>query len=54
MITRLFRNGSVLVRIILVPYKYVPVYMYIVKDTYPFLCTIRKNSLIVRSQEFDL
>ena len=31
---RLFRNGSVLVRISLVPYKYVPRYMCIVKDTY--------------------
>ena len=31
---RLFRNGSVLVRISLVPYKYVPIYMCIVKDTY--------------------
>ena len=30
----LFRNGSVLVRISLVPYKYVPIYMFIVKDTY--------------------
>ena len=30
----LFRNGSVLVRISLVPYKYVPIYMCIVKDTY--------------------
>ena len=31
---RLFRNGSVLVRISLVPYKYVPIYMCIVKDTF--------------------
>ena len=31
---RLFRNGSVLVRFSLVPYKYVPIYMCIVKDTY--------------------
>ena len=31
---RLFRNGSVLVRNSLVPYKYVPIYMCIVKDTY--------------------
>ena len=32
--TRLFRSGSVLVRISLIPYKYVPLYMCIVKDTY--------------------
>ena len=32
--TRLFRSGSVLVRINLVPYKYVPIYMCIVEDTY--------------------
>ena len=32
--TRLFRNGSVLIRISLVPYKYVPIYMCIGKDTY--------------------
>ena len=32
--TRLFRNGSVLVRITLVPYKYVPIYMCIVEDKY--------------------
>ena len=32
--TRLFRSGSLLVRITLVPYKYVPIYMCIVKDTY--------------------
>ena len=31
---RLFRSGSVLVLISLVPYKYVPIYMCIVKDTY--------------------
>ena len=30
----LFPNGSVLAPISLVPYKYVPYYMYIVKDTY--------------------
>ena len=34
MITCLFRSGSILVRISLVPYKYVPIYMCIVKDTY--------------------
>ena len=32
--TCLFRNGSVLVRISLVPYKYVPIYMGIGRDTY--------------------
>ena len=32
--TRLHRNGSVLVRISLVPYKYAPRYMCIVRDTY--------------------
>ena len=32
--TRLFRSGSVLVRNSLVPYKYVPIYMCIVKDMY--------------------
>ena len=32
--TRLFRNGSVLVRISLVPYKKVPLYMCIDMDTY--------------------
>ena len=32
--TRLFRSGSVLVWISLVSYKYVPIYMCIVKDTY--------------------
>ena len=32
--TRLFRSGSVLVRISLVPYKYVPQYMCIVRGTY--------------------
>ena len=51
--TCLFRNGSVLVRISLVPYKYVPVYMCIcyvyVLDTYPYICTIIKNSLGVNS-----
>ena len=31
---KLFRNGSVLVRISLVPYKYVPIYMFIVRDAY--------------------
>ena len=31
---RLFRNSSILVRISLAPYKYVPIYMCIVKDTY--------------------
>ena len=30
---RLFRNGSVFFRLSLVPYKYVPIYMCIVKDT---------------------
>ena len=30
--TRLFRSGSVLVRISLVPYKYVPIYMCIGRD----------------------
>ena len=32
--TCLFRSGSVLVRISLAPYKYVPICMCIVKDTY--------------------
>ena len=32
--TCLFRNGSVLVRISLVPYKYVPIYMCIGRDTF--------------------
>ena len=32
--TRLFRSGSVLVRISLVPYKNVPIYTCIVKDMY--------------------
>ena len=32
--TCLFRNGSVLVRISLVSYKYLPIYMYIGRDTY--------------------
>ena len=32
--TRLLRSGSVVVGTILVPYKYVPIYMCIVKDTY--------------------
>ena len=32
--TCLFRNASVLVRISLDPYKYVPINMYIGKDTY--------------------
>ena len=32
--TFLFRNGSVLVRISLVPYKYVPMYMCIGRDTF--------------------
>ena len=32
--TRLFRSVSVLVRISLVPYKYVPKFMCVVKDTY--------------------
>ena len=32
--TCLLRNGSVLVRISLVPYKYVPIYMCIIRDTY--------------------
>ena len=32
--THLFRSGSVLVQISLVPYKYVPVYMCIGRDTY--------------------
>ena len=32
--TRLFRGGSVLVRISFVPYKYVPIYMCIVKGTF--------------------
>ena len=34
--TFLFRSASVLVRISLVPYKYVPIYMCIVRDTYYF------------------
>ena len=37
---RLFRNGSILDRISLVPFKYVPIYMCIVKDT--FSIRIRK------------
>ena len=32
--TCLFRNGSVLVGISFVPYKYVPIYMCIGRDTY--------------------
>ena len=32
--TRLFHSGSVLVRINLVPYKYVPICMCIVRETY--------------------
>ena len=32
--TRLFRSVPVLVRVSLVPYKYVPIYMCIVRDTY--------------------
>ena len=32
--TCLFRSGSVLVRISLVPYKYVPVFLCIGRDTY--------------------
>ena len=32
--TCLLRSGSVLVRISLVPYKYVPIYMCIGRDTY--------------------
>ena len=39
--TRLFRSCSVQVRISLVPYKYVPIYMCIVKDTY-YICTTVK------------
>ena len=47
----LFRNGSLLVRISLVRYKYVSIYMYIcygyVLDTYPFMSSLIKNSLRV-------
>ena len=32
--TCVFRSGSVLVRISLIPYKYVPIYMCIGRDTY--------------------
>ena len=32
--TCLFRNGSLLVGISLVPYKYVPIYICIARDTY--------------------
>ena len=54
--TRSFRNGSVLVRISLIPYKYVPIYMYIcygyVLDTYPHKCTIVENVFYSNSLEF--
>ena len=57
MITRLFRKGSVLVLISLVPYKYVTIYMYIcygyVLDTYPYICTIIINTYDSNSLEFD-
>ena len=43
--TRFFRSGSVLVRIGLVPYKYVPIYMCIVKDTYYILIHIYAQQL---------
>ena len=51
--TCLLRNSSALVRISLVPYKYVPTYMCLrygyVLDTDPYICTkiekrLRKNS----------
>ena len=53
--TCLFR--SVLVRISFVPYKYIPIYMYIcygyVLDRYPYTCTIIKIILRVDSKDFD-
>ena len=58
MITRSFRNGSVLVRISLLPYKYVPIYLYIcygyVLDAYPHKCTIVENVFYSNSLEFWL
>ena len=54
--TCLFRNGSVLARISLVPYKYVPRFMYFcygyVLDAYPYICTMIKNVFYSNSLEF--
>ena len=43
--TCLFRSGSVLVRISLVPYKYVPIYMCIGRDTYYISIRINAQQL---------
>ena len=54
--TCLFGNGSVLVRISLVLYKYIPIYMYIcygyALDTYPYICSLVKNAFNSNSLEF--
>ena len=55
--TCLFRNVSVPVRISLVPYKCVPIYMYscyeYVLDTYPYICTVVNITFYSNSFEFD-
>ena len=58
---RLFRNGSVLVRINLIPYKYLTIILTIITcfysgyviDSYPYICTIVKNTYDSNSLEFQ-
>ena len=48
MITCLFRNGTVLVQVSLVPYKYVPSYMCIVRDTFYIRIRVYAQQLKIR------